>query len=107
MLAEQPAVQSRTLEFAYFGGGTPSYLSSKQLRSLHEKLTKSLSWHTAKEVTFECEPGTLKESKLQTIKNIGVTRLSLGVEYGPPDATRASAGGRRSPSPGPHRHRRN
>jgi oxygen-independent coproporphyrinogen-3 oxidase len=32
-------------------------------------------------VTFECEPGTLKESKLQTIKKIGVTRLSLGVEH--------------------------
>ena len=32
-------------------------------------------------MTFECEPGTLKQSKLETIKSIGVTRLSLGVEH--------------------------
>jgi oxygen-independent coproporphyrinogen-3 oxidase len=32
-------------------------------------------------VTFECEPGTLKESKLGTIKRIGVTRLSLGIGH--------------------------
>ena len=32
------------------------------------------------EVAFECEPGTLTEGKLQTIKDQGVTRLSLGIE---------------------------
>ncbi len=32
------------------------------------------------EVTFECEPGTLTEAKLEAIREIGVTRLSLGVE---------------------------
>ena len=34
----------------------------------------------AEEVTFECEPGTLNRSKVQTLKKIGMTRLSLGVE---------------------------
>ena len=38
-----------------------------------------ISWDDAEEVTFECEPGTLTE-KLESIKNFGVTRLSLGVE---------------------------
>lgn len=80
MLASQPGVVDRTLEFAYFGGGTPSYLSSRQLRSLHEKLNHFLNWHTAREVTFECEPGTLNEEKVRTLKEIGVTRISLGVE---------------------------
>lgn len=80
LLAQQPAVLDRELDFAYFGGGTPSYLSSRQLRSLHDKLSKFLSWHTAKEVTFECEPGTLNEEKVKTLKEIGVTRVSLGVE---------------------------
>lgn len=80
LLAAQPAVRGRNLDFAYFGGGTPSYLSSKQLRSLHDKLAKSLSWHTAREVTFECEPGTLNEEKVKTLREIGVTRVSLGVE---------------------------
>lgn len=80
LLSGQPAVQGRDLDFAYFGGGTPSYLSSKQLRSLHDKLAKYLSWHTAREVTFECEPGTLNEEKVKTLKEIGVSRISLGVE---------------------------
>ena len=37
-------------------------------------------WNKAEEITFECEPGTLTESKLAAIRRIGVTRLSLGVE---------------------------
>src|SRR5438552_2306189 len=32
------------------------------------------------QITFECEPGTLTESKLSAIRKMGVTRLSLGVE---------------------------
>src|SRR6185436_7388745 len=38
------------------------------------------SWRSAEEITFECEPGTLTESKIASIRKIGVTRLSLGVE---------------------------
>jgi len=37
-------------------------------------------WTTAEEITFECEPGTLTEVKLAAIREMGVTRLSLGVE---------------------------
>jgi oxygen-independent coproporphyrinogen-3 oxidase len=39
-----------------------------------------LPWDAAEEITFECEPGTLSDHKLKTIREIGVTRLSLGVE---------------------------
>src|SRR5439155_12082051 len=65
----------------YFGGGTPSFLSNEQLHRLIERINRHWTWNAAREVTFECEPGTLKESKLKTIKEIGVTRLSLGVEH--------------------------
>jgi len=71
----------RQFEFVYFGGGTPSFLSNAQLLRLIERINRKWTWSAAKEVTFECEPGTLKQSKLQTIKQIGVTRLSLGVEH--------------------------
>jgi oxygen-independent coproporphyrinogen-3 oxidase len=37
-------------------------------------------WRNAEEITFECEPGTLTEPKLAALREIGVTRLSLGVE---------------------------
>jgi len=80
MLSEQPGVAGRRFDFVYFGGGTPSYLSSRQLRSLRERLHQSISWDDAREVTFECEPGTLSLDKVKTLKEIGVTRVSLGVE---------------------------
>ena len=73
--------QHRQLKFAYFGGGTPSYISEKQLHYLVEGLNRHVSWENAEEVTFECEPGTLRKSKLETLKEIGVTRLSLGIEH--------------------------
>jgi oxygen-independent coproporphyrinogen-3 oxidase len=37
-------------------------------------------WDEAEEVTFECEPGTLTKSKLRVIRELGITRLSLGIE---------------------------
>jgi oxygen-independent coproporphyrinogen-3 oxidase len=75
------AFQGRRLRFAYFGGGTPSYISDRQLRYLVEGLNRHVSWASAEEVTFECEPGTLQKAKLETLKDIGVTRLSLGIEH--------------------------
>ena len=81
LYSRMPALQGRQLRFAYFGGGTPSYLSERQLGALVEGLNRHVSWAHAEEVTFECEPGTLRKSKLETLKEIGVTRLSLGVEH--------------------------
>jgi oxygen-independent coproporphyrinogen-3 oxidase len=77
---EQRAIAGRPLNFVYFGGGTPSYLSVRQLESLVARLDAVSSWRAAEEITFECEPGTLNEAKLAAIRGIGVTRLSLGVE---------------------------
>ena len=81
LYSQTAAFQGRQLRFAYFGGGTPSYVSDKQLRYLVEGLNRHVSWANAEEVTFECEPGTLNKTKLQTLKEIGVTRLSLGIEH--------------------------
>jgi oxygen-independent coproporphyrinogen-3 oxidase len=79
-ISQRPAIANRHLDFVYFGGGTPSYLSSRQLLSLRERLSEYISWDHADEVTFECEPGTLSLDKIKTLKEIGITRVSLGVE---------------------------
>ncbi len=78
--AAQPAVAGRTLRYVYFGGGTPSFLSVKQLERLVAGLHESFGWDDAEEVTFECEPGTLSEPKVRALKALGMTRISLGVE---------------------------
>ena len=80
MYLESPALAGRPVHFVYFGGGTPSFLSTSQLESLVGRLTSRSDWSRAAEITFECEPGTLSESKLAAIRGFGVTRLSLGVE---------------------------
>jgi oxygen-independent coproporphyrinogen-3 oxidase len=80
-----PMVGGRKLDYVYFGGGTPSYLSATQLRELMEKLKAIMPWDAAREVAFECEPGTLQQHKLETLKDLGVTRLSLGVENFKPE----------------------
>ena len=80
LVSQQPVMGDRPFRFVYFGGGTPSYLSVKQLNSLVDRLRANINWDKAEEVTFECEPGTLKESKIHTLRELGVTRLSLGVE---------------------------
>ena len=76
----EQAIAGRPLNFVYFGGGTPSFLSTRQLESLVGRLNAISPWNQAEEITFECEPGTLTETKLAAIRRMGVTRLSLGVE---------------------------
>ena len=80
LVSQQPVMGDRPFRFVYFGGGTPSFLSSRQLTSLVDRLRKNIHWDQAEEVTFECEPGTLQENKVKTLKELGVTRLSLGIE---------------------------
>lgn len=80
LYSQQPVVGGRGLKFVYFGGGTPSYLSATQLRDLMTRVKAALPWDGADEVTFECEPGTLQQHKLEALREMGVTRLSLGVE---------------------------
>src|ERR1700683_1508129 len=80
LYSERPFINGRKPKFISFGGGTPTFISSKQLSQGVEDMKRVLPWDQAEEVTFECEPGTLTEGKLRVIKDLGVTRLSLGIE---------------------------
>ena len=80
LYSHSPRIAQRPLHFVYFGGGTPSYISAKHLRTLVQRIKNALPWDQAAEIAFECEPGTLTQTKLEAIKEIGVTRLSVGVE---------------------------
>ncbi len=78
--AAKPYLAGRKPKFVYFGGGTPSFLSVAQLTELTDGMKELFPWDETEEVAFECEPGTLTEKKLEAIRGLGVTRLSLGVE---------------------------
>lgn len=80
LYAAKPFIGGRKPTFIYFGGGTPSYISTTQLGHLVESMQRILPWDQAEEVAFECEPGTITEGKMRIIRELGVTRLSLGIE---------------------------
>jgi len=78
--AAKPFIGGRTPTFIYIGGGTPSHLSSKQLTRLVTEMKRLLPWDNLQEAAFECEPGTITEGKLEVIRDLGFTRISLGIE---------------------------
>lgn len=63
----------------FVGGGTPSYLSSKQLEKLLITINK-LNLDENIEFTMEANPGTLDEEKLIVMKNCGINRISMGLQ---------------------------
>lgn len=80
LYAQHRAVGGREIAFIYFGGGTPSMLSSAQVRRLTSGLKNSLPWRNVPEVTFECAPRSVRADFLETLREVGVTRISMGVQ---------------------------
>ena len=64
----------------YFGGGTPSLLSSEQIHELLSVIPSHFTVDEASEVTLEANPGTVDEPYLADIMKLGINRLSLGVQ---------------------------
>lgn len=73
-------VANRAPRFVYFGGGTPSLLSVRRIDRLLRGVREAFSWDAVKEATFECAPRTMTLGKLKTLREMGVTRISMGVQ---------------------------
>jgi oxygen-independent coproporphyrinogen-3 oxidase len=80
LCAAQPYLRGRSAEFVYFGGGTPSLLSEARIRRLLGAVQSRFPWHAAREVTFECAPRSVTAAKLEALRELGVTRLSIGAQ---------------------------
>ncbi len=64
----------------YFGGGTPSLLSAKNVQLILNACRDSFSIAGEAEIILEANPGTLAPAFLESIRKCGVNRLSLGVQ---------------------------
>ncbi len=64
----------------YIGGGTPSLIDAKYIEEILHIFEKRNLLKEVKEVTIEVNPGTVTEDKLRTYKNLGVNRLSIGLQ---------------------------
>jgi len=69
-----------TIETVYFGGGTPSLLSADELTQI---ISEVASLHTIShnpEITLEANPDDLVKEKLQSLRQSGIKRLSIGIQ---------------------------
>jgi oxygen-independent coproporphyrinogen-3 oxidase len=68
------------IETIYFGGGTPSLLSIKEIEQLLERVHANYSVIENPEITLECNPDDLSKAYLKGLKELGVNRLSVGIQ---------------------------
>ena len=60
----------------YIGGGTPSYIKSKYI----VQILDLINTENAKEITIEVNPGTVTKEKLEDYYNVGINRISIGLQ---------------------------
>lgn len=94
LLREIEAVKTekRKVSSIFVGGGTPSVLSPSLMGDIFEKIHKSFSVAPDAEITIEANPGTLSKEKLFLYRNVGINRLSLGLQS--PEAAELKSLGR-------------
>ena len=68
------------IETIYFGGGTPSYLESKYILDILQKLKQKFKISENVEITIEINPGTVDEQKLKDYYKAGINRISFGLQ---------------------------
>lgn len=79
-ITAHPELLGRSLKTIFFGGGTPSLLSPKELSSIISQIKKYFIISDDVEFTLECNPGTVTPEKLSAYRELGANRLSFGVQ---------------------------
>ena len=64
----------------YIGGGTPSVLKTKSIKTILNCIQSSFTVSNNAEITIEANPGDLDLQKLQDLREIGINRLSIGIQ---------------------------
>lgn len=68
------------IETIYFGGGTPSYIEVDFIEKIISKINKNFTTGKSIEITLEANPDDITKDILTEWKNIGINRLSIGVQ---------------------------
>lgn len=64
----------------YFGGGTPSFIDESLILQVMSEINENYSVKGDAEITIEANPGTVNFKKLSIYKNLGINRISFGVQ---------------------------
>ena len=71
---------SHSVDTIYFGGGTPSMLSSDQIERILAVVHRRFQIHSKAEVTIEINPGSATKTKLKDFRKLGINRASFGAQ---------------------------
>ncbi|MEZ7516783.1 radical SAM family heme chaperone HemW [Psychrobacter sp. NPDC078370] len=77
---QQPLTQGRKIGSIFIGGGTPSLLPIAQYQRLFTGLRSCFEFAEDIEVTMEANPGTLEHAPFAQYLEVGINRLSIGVQ---------------------------
>ncbi|MDF2487941.1 MAG: HemN family oxidoreductase [Pseudomonas sp.] len=77
---ELPAVHGRPISSIFFGGGTPSLFSALALGRLLAGVEQRIPFAPDIEITLEANPGTFEQEKFKAYRQLGINRLSIGVQ---------------------------
>lgn len=75
-----PLAAGRSLGSIFIGGGTPSLFSAEALKLLLDGIQARIGWQTDIEITLEANPGTFEQDKFSAYRELGINRLSIGVQ---------------------------
>ena len=64
----------------YIGGGTPSFINENYIKDILQAIYKKWEIKNDVEITIEVNPGTITKEKLEAYKNMGINRLSIGLQ---------------------------
>jgi oxygen-independent coproporphyrinogen-3 oxidase len=73
-------LENTIIETIYFGGGTPSVLSTKEIETLIDAVYKNFAVVENPEITLEANPDDLSEEKIIELSNSPINRLSIGIQ---------------------------
>lgn len=73
-------LRTSIIETIYIGGGTPSFISEKYIAEIVKTIKTYNDLSQLEEFTIEVNPGTVTEDKLNAYKNLGINRLSMGLQ---------------------------
>jgi len=80
LIEEIGSSKRKEVSSIFIGGGTPSLLSTNHLKNIVDKLKGAYNLTNDTEITIEANPGTLSIKFLEQIKEIGINRLSIGIQ---------------------------
>lgn len=73
-------IKDKIIDTIYFGGGTPSLMSEKLLSNIMNKINSLYKINKNCEISLESNPNSINYEKLKSFKDIGINRLSIGVQ---------------------------